>query len=73
MDHPTFDDEDEFWDWWKKAVSDRDIWRFPRDILVRARLTIDNHLYEKDLLSGVEQANVIEAAREIGYFNPPVS
>ncbi len=73
MDHPTFDDEDKFWDWWKKAVSSRDHWRFPRDILVKAKLTLDNHLYERDFLSSDEQAKIVEAARKLAYFNPPVS
>ncbi len=73
MNHPTFDSEEEFWDWWDEAVADKANYVHPMVILQRAKLRIEAYLDKRRFLTTEEQKMIIEAARQLAYFNPPAS
>lgn len=73
MNHPTFDTVEAFWEWWNMAVVDGVNYRFAMAILQCAKLRIMDCLEKRTFLTDTEQDMIVEAARELVYFNPPAS
>ena len=73
--HPTFNDNDEegFWDWWEQSVVSKTDYALAVEILQRARLKIESCLEARRFLMDAEQAKIVQAARQLAYFNPPAS